>query len=1164
MVLLAVPVQADFYGMSDWDLLVEGPDGTVGNPSVVQIDGNPPYLFRGFTFVDANIPLEDIVVGEVTMQEISIDPGGHDNPGDVQDFDLESGLPRSGQSDPKMYIRNWGGSPTWQDTNGDMYDFFLFEYGRNDEFTVQPILASPGGIEVFGEPVVVPASTWLPSNPDEPDIALSGVTFNGGQPLGGIAFKVTDLRDENGNPLTNESVILGLLYTNGGMDPSGFFAVKGVPEGPESAHDPSPLDTALMVPVDVIVSWSPGADATQHTVYLSANQVDIANDVGGVTVTETSYDPGGLQNGTTYYWRVDASNGTTSIKGDIWSFTTVPAGQGGLKGEYLQGADNLIGDPTLTRVDPVIDFDWSAESPGPGVDREAFTARWRGELTIPVTDAYTLIANSNDGVKVYLDGVEIIEDWSTHVARDASATLELEEGTYSIRIEYFQDAGDSELHLLWQSSRIERQIIPSVMLSASLRAEVVSPANGASEVSQAPRLMWLPISSDAKHDIYVGTDFAAVEAANTSTADIYRGQQETGSYLVEGLDLNTTYYWRIDEVVGGDINKGNVWNFTTSQAIVVDDFENYTDEMPNELWRAWVDGVGYEEPAPGNPGNGTGAEVGNWPPPIAELNIVHGGRQSMPLVYNNTESPYLSEAHHDFGTPKDWTQAYGRTLTNLQLSYRANTPPGEFSYDSDTETYTIGGFGEGIEGTADSFRFVYKQMTGDGTLTARLTQITRFSDDTHSGIMFRETLDSGSVMVMHTMRAAGQVFVRSRVTEGEAVQDGPQVPQFPATLVIPHWMRLKREGDVFTAEHSSDGQTWETVGDPVIVPMAQAVYIGMAVAADQPEESLLVNTSVFKHVSIDGTVDQPGPLDMVLDIGMPVNSSEETYLIIEDNAGNFAVVTNPEGNIATRASNWTSWQVMLSDVADQSVDLTQIQSLKIGVGNKLAPGAGGTGKIFIDDIRLYPSPLVHHWKLDEDTTTGVTIAVDSIGGKDGTINGATMTEGKIANAFYFDGNAEIEIANFTTADLKSMTITFWMNPDVGFTTTGEYKRIFSSGDNWEAIMQPNSGLLGNNFYQGGGTYPQSTFPPPEGEWTHVAMTSVLGTAENPGTMEIYINGEFNIAAENADDDWTGGTVLIGWRPGVGAAQHYKGLLDDIRIYNDVLSQAEIELVMNGR
>lgn len=954
MVLLAAPVQADFYGMSDWDVLVEGPDGTVGNPGFVQIDGNPPYLFLGFTFTDANVPIEDIVVGEVTMQEISIDPGVHDNPGDVQDFDIESGLPRSGQSDPKMYIRNWGGSPTWQDMNGDMYDFFLFEYGRNDEFTVQPILPGPDGSEILGEPVVVPASTWLPSNAGEPDIALSGVSFNGGQPLGGIAFKITDLLDANGNPLTNESVILGLLYTNGGMDPSGFFAVKGVPKGPETAHDPSPMDTALMVPVDVVVSWSSGADATQHTVYLSANQADVTNDVGGVAITENNYAPDGLQNDTTYYWRVDASDGTNVVRGDIWSFTTVPAGQGGLSGEYIQGADNLVGDPILTRVDSVIDFDWSVESPDPSIDRESFTARWRGELSIPAADTYTLIANSNDGVRVYLNGAEVIEDWSTHSARDASTTLELEAGTYSIRIEYFQDAGDAQLHLLWRSSRIERQIIPSVMLDSNVRAQVISPANGANEVSQAPRLIWLPISKDAKHDIYVGTDNAAVKAADTSTVDIYKGQQDTASYILEVLDLDKTYYWRIDEIVGGDVTKGNVWKFTTSQAVVIDDFENYTDEMPNELWRAWLDGVGYEEPALGNPGNGTGAEVGNWPPPIAELNIVHSGRQSMPLVYTNTESPFLSEAHRDFGNPQDWTQAFGQTLTTLQLWYRANTPPGEFSYNSNTETYTIGGSGQGIEGVSDSFRFVYKKMTGNGTLTTRLTEITRFSDDTHSGIMFRETLDPGSIMVMHTMRAAGQVFVRSRVTAGQNVQDGPQVPQFPATLVIPHWMRLRREGNLFTAEHSSNGETWEAVGDTLTVSMAETIYVGMAVTADQSEESLLVNTSVFKDLTIEGSVDQPGPLEKVLDIGMPANSSEEMYVIVEDSAGKSAVVVNPEGNIATRASNWTSWQVMLSDVADQGVDLTQIQSLKIGIGNKLNPNAGDKGKIFIDDIQLYP------------------------------------------------------------------------------------------------------------------------------------------------------------------------------------------------------------------
>jgi len=226
--------------------------------------------------------------------------------------------------------------------------------------------------------------------------------------------------------------------------------------------------------------------------------------------------------------------------------------------------------------------------------------------------------------------------------------------------------------------------------------------------------------------------------------------------------------------------------------------------------------------------------------------------------------------------------------------------------------------------------------------------------------MLRESLEPGSPMVINGIRAGGQAFMRWRTAVDADVTTGPFVPEFPATLVIPHWIRLTRNGDSFTAEHSTDGENWEQVGDPAVVTMDQTIYVGLAVSADQPEEDMAINTSVFKHFSIDGAVDQPGPLDKVMDIGMPANSSEEMYVIIEDSAGNSAVMINPEGNIATRTSTWTLWQVMLSEAADQDVDLTNVQKLKIGLGNKLAPSAGSTGKMFIDDIRLYLSPLVHH------------------------------------------------------------------------------------------------------------------------------------------------------------------------------------------------------------
>jgi hypothetical protein len=299
----------------------------------------------------------------------------------------------------------------------------------------------------------------------------------------------------------------------------------------------------------------------------------------------------------------------------------------------------------------------------------------------------------------------------------------------------------------------------------------------------------------------------------------------------------------------------------------------------------------------------------------------------------------------------------------------------------------------------------------------------------------------------------------------------------------------------------------------------------------------------------------------MMDVGIPVNSEEELYLVSEDSVGGSAVVPHPDGVQVSQVQDWVAWNIDLSTLTD--VDLSRIEKLTIGMGKKDAPVNNGVGTMFIDDIRLYPSTLVHHWTLDEDTAAGATIATDSAGDKDGAIIGAVTGAGAVGNALSFDGTSNVEVADFSTEGLKSMTITFWMNPEVGFATTGSYKRVISAGDNWEVVMQPDSGVLGNNFYQSGGTYPQSTVTPAEGEWTFVAMTSVLGTAANPGRMEIYLNGELDIAADNADDDWAGGTVLFAHRPGRGDNERYKGLLDDIRIYSEVLSQSDIEQIMTG-
>jgi hypothetical protein len=146
------------------------------------------------------------------------------------------------------------------------------------------------------------------------------------------------------------------------------------------------------------------------------------------------------------------------------------------------------------------------------------------------------------------------------------------------------------------------------------------------------------------------------------------------------LDLSKTYYWRIDEVNEADPNspwRGKIWSFSTVDHIVVlivDDFERYHDYDTGDgmnIWQVWIDGFGV-------PTNGS--QVGYLLPPYCEQVIVHGGHQSMPLFYDNTDSAMISEAVRTFESPWDWTISDADTLT---LYFRGEA-------DNDPDTLYVG------------------------------------------------------------------------------------------------------------------------------------------------------------------------------------------------------------------------------------------------------------------------------------------------------------------------------------------------------------------------------------------------------------------------------------------------------------------------------------------
>lgn len=137
----------------------------------------------------------------------------------------------------------------------------------------------------------------------------------------------------------------------------------------------------------------------------------------------------------------------------IPSSSLAPAGgaasEHGLRAEYFANRD-LSGTPALTRVDPEVSFDWGVGSPAAEIPVDNFSARWTGKLVAPVSGTYALGATADDGVRVYLDGKLIAEDWTQHPPRTVTGQVTLEAGrAYDVKIEYFEGGVGAVAKFVW-------------------------------------------------------------------------------------------------------------------------------------------------------------------------------------------------------------------------------------------------------------------------------------------------------------------------------------------------------------------------------------------------------------------------------------------------------------------------------------------------------------------------------------------------------------------------------------------------------------------------------------------------------------------------------------------------------------------------------------------
>jgi hypothetical protein len=521
-----------------------------------------------------------------------------------------------------------------------------------------------------------------------------------------------------------------------------------------TAHSPDPAQGGKNVRDGTFLSWGPGVSAASHDVYFGTSGADVAAGTGdtfkGNQQAET-YNPGVLQNGTAYYWRIDEveADGTTKHAGEVWSFKTMddPAligwwkfdeGQGniaydssgygnhGIIGGHglapvwtlgIIGGGLELGDGKYVDIDSIVPEMTSVDFTVSIWIKSEMTSG-EGVLFGSNTDSsHEFVFGIRDGIPWKDDGVET--DFSPSVANNQwhMLTYVMEGKTAYIYVDGVlrkEDLADTEVSTEtrwsigseWDSGPSDEYegIVDDARfwirpLSAEEVAEVFkgdvdlahspSPANDLPvDVERAKQpLTWSPGEQAAQHDVYFGTDELAVEGADASDT--------TGIYRGRQTAASYTPSEALEWGTGP-----YYWR--------IDEFNTDGTISKGRVWSFTVadylivdDFESYNDLDPGEPASRrifnvwadgyeqptNGSLVGYDVAPFCEQSIVHGGRQSMPFFYDNSGTARYSEATLPL-TQRDWTKESVGTLTVWFRGESGNTAAPMYITLNDTATVT--------------------------------------------------------------------------------------------------------------------------------------------------------------------------------------------------------------------------------------------------------------------------------------------------------------------------------------------------------------------------------------------------------------------------------------------------------------------------------------------
>ena len=362
----------------------------------------------------------------------------------------------------------------------------------------------------------------------------------------------------------------------------------------------------------------------------------------------------------------------------------------------------------------------------------------------------------------------------------------------------------------------------------------------------------------------------------------------------------------------------------------------------------------------------------------------------------------------------------------------------------------------------------------------------------------------------------------------------------------------------YTDNHEAGEAIWQAWMDGLEDPQKGGSQVGYGVApfAEQTivhggRQSMPFtydNTSAT-YSEVSRTFDDPqdwtrnGVHTLVLYFHGAAGNTGQLYLKIDD----FEVSYNDLAD-ALQKQQWVLWAIDLATLAGD-VDLTSVASLTIGVRN-----SSGSGLFYVDDIALYPQPLVMIEPVvpsDNDPNLVTYYAFegnanDSAGAYHATVVGdAQYTAGKVGQAINFNGFDEYAVYSFAQEEIwPACSVSLWVRTD--FPTQEIWSGVFnnnSEGSDFQIDVDGSD----PGFYRYNGTGGGSLFGPVMTEWTHLAF-SCDGTQ-----TKIYYDGLYVTTINTANTQF--GQIAVGINRGM--ATMFDGEIDEVRVYNRALSDAEV-------